>query len=50
MKRLEDHKVFPLVAWILVIGFALFTYLLITDLQRSLQAQTFTEEAAALGL
>ena len=50
MKRLEDHKVFPVIAWALILGFAFFTYTLITDLQRSLKAQTVAEEAALLEL
>jgi hypothetical protein len=33
---LESHKLFPYVAWALVIGFALFTYMLTTRLHENL--------------
>ncbi len=33
---LENHRFFPVVAWLLVIGFATFTYLLTTHLQKEL--------------
>lgn len=35
---LESYKVFPYVAWALVIGFALFTYSLTVRLQENLTA------------
>lgn len=31
MKRIDQHKAFPYVAWVLFIGFALFTYNLTTQ-------------------
>ena len=31
---LESHRLFPYIAWILVIGFAIFTYMLTTRLQQ----------------
>lgn len=33
---LESHKLFPYVAWTIVIGFALFTYFLATSVQNEL--------------
>ncbi len=33
---LESHKLFPVVAWILVIGFAIFTYMLTVRVQAEL--------------
>jgi hypothetical protein len=33
---LESHKLFPYVAWGLVIGFAVFTYMLTVNVQREL--------------
>jgi len=33
---LESYRVFPYVAWVLVIGFAIFTYMLTVRLQESL--------------
>ena len=33
MKKLEAYKIFPYVAWILVIGFALYVFSLATELQ-----------------
>jgi hypothetical protein len=33
---LESHKFFPYIAWALVIGFAVFTYFLTTNVQREL--------------
>lgn len=35
---LESYKVFPYVAWALVIGFALFTYTLTRQLEREFSA------------
>lgn len=32
---LEKHKFFPYVAWVLVFGFAFFTYTLVSALQKS---------------
>lgn len=34
--RLEDQKIFPIIAWIVIILFAIFTYLLATNLQAQL--------------
>ena len=34
---LESYRVFPFVAWVLVIGFALFTYMLTVRLQENLR-------------
>lgn len=42
-RTLEGHKLFPYVAWVLTIGFAIFVYNITTDLQavtKDLQAQT----------
>ena len=33
---LESYRIFPYIAWILVIGFAVFTYMLTTNLQAEL--------------
>jgi hypothetical protein len=33
---LESYRIFPIIAWILVIGFAFFTYMLTTRLQDNL--------------
>jgi len=33
---LENHRFFPVIAWLLVIGFAIFTYLLTIQLQKEL--------------
>ncbi len=33
---LESYKIFPYIAWALVIGFATFTYVLTTHLQKEL--------------
>lgn len=33
---LESHKLFPYVAWAIVIGFAVFTYMLTVNVQREL--------------
>jgi hypothetical protein len=33
---LESYRIFPFVAWALVIGFAVFTYMLTTQLQTNL--------------
>jgi hypothetical protein len=35
---LESHKLFPYVAWSIVIGFALFVYFLTVSVQRELSA------------
>ena len=37
MKKLEDSKLFPYIAWTTVIGFALFTYNLALDVQDQLE-------------
>jgi hypothetical protein len=34
---LESHKLFPIVAWALVIGFALFTYTLVMHLNAEME-------------
>lgn len=42
-KALEAYKIFPYVAWVLVISFSYFVYNLTTELQKSvmeIQAQT----------
>ncbi len=33
---LESYRIFPYIAWVLVIGFAVFTYMLTTNLQAEL--------------
>jgi len=49
MKRLEAYKMFPLVAWVLVLGFSYYVYFLATALaddQSNLsQERINTEEA-----
>ena len=32
---LEEHKIFPIVAWVAVIGFAVFTYTLANNLRET---------------
>jgi len=34
-KALESYKIFPIIAWILVIGFALFVYKIAMDLNET---------------
>jgi hypothetical protein len=36
-KALESYKIFPILAWVLVIGFALFVYTIATDLKDTAQ-------------
>ena len=33
MRKLEEHRLFPFIAWAVIIGFALFTYTLTASLK-----------------
>ncbi|MCA9361479.1 hypothetical protein KC845_02895 [Candidatus Kaiserbacteria bacterium] len=35
-RPIEAYRIFPLIAWSVVIAFALFTYYLVTELQKEL--------------
>lgn len=34
-KTLESYKIFPIIAWVLIIGFALFVYSIAVDLKQT---------------
>lgn len=46
-QRLESHRFFPILAWIVVIGFVIFVYTLVTDLQAA--ASELREKNQKLG-
>ncbi len=41
-RTLEKYKLFPYIAWILFIGFAMFVYTLVIDLQAAAESLTDT--------
>lgn len=43
-KKLENHRVFPIVAWFLIVGFASFVLLLVYSVQQ--QAEILGERQA----
>ncbi len=47
---LERHKFFPIIAWVVVLGFSLFVYTIVQDLRRTSQelSETTTRLEAQL--
>lgn len=46
-QRLESHRLFPIIAWAVVLGFVFFVYTLVDDLQA--KAEGLREQNQTLG-